>query len=72
MRNIIVNGKEHTVTGNTVSFEEIVHLALGCDDIPAGLTIDYQLLNAGGSISAGETMPVEDGTTFNVTNAVTI
>lgn len=69
---IIVNGREKTVHDHELTFEEIVALAF--DDPPSGpqvlITVAYR--NAAGSphdgsLVAGQTVKVKNGTIFDVT-----
>jgi hypothetical protein len=65
---IIVNGREKKVTDAQVSFDQLVQLAFG--HLPEGgniyYTITFRKGNQAGTVSAGESVPVESGMRFNV------
>jgi len=67
---VIVNGREKVVNKEVLSFAEVVALAF---DTPAGdttmFTVAYRKANQhpeSGTLVAGQTVKVKDGTTFNV------
>lgn len=69
---IIVNGRERTVPGKEVTFEQIVKLAFG--DTPPGENTIYTITYAKaegskheGTLVAGQSVKVKKGTVFNVT-----
>jgi hypothetical protein len=68
---ITVNGRQKTVTTNTLTFEEVVDIAY-----PGGprgdnwvYTVGYRRAegNKSGSLSAGDSVKVKDGMVFDVT-----
>ena len=69
---ITVNGREKVVTSGELSFDEVVRLAF--DPPPSGpyimITVTYRN-GAGrpreGTLGAGQSVKVQDGTVFNVT-----
>ena len=68
---IIVNGRQNTVSSDQVTFDEVVKLAF--DPIPSDPKIIFHVLysnSAGrppsGKLFAGGTVKVKDGTVFNV------
>ena len=69
---IIVNGREKTVTGKEISFNELVQLAF--ETPPPGqnicFTITYRKAQGNkpeGTLAEGEDVKVKKGTIFNVT-----
>ena len=69
---IIVNGRENTVEGDEVTFDQVVDIAY--PDGGRGELITYTVLfyegggrEAEGGLSEGEKVKVKDGTVFNVT-----
>lgn len=67
---IIVNGREKTVTGHTISFEQVVVLAFGAVDAQTIYTMAYTegpAANREGSMVAGTTVHIQKGMIFNVT-----
>ncbi|MDZ5146327.1 multiubiquitin domain-containing protein [Microbacterium testaceum] len=69
---IIVNGTKHTVTGSTVFFETVT--AIAYPEPPAGaqllFTVGYSRAVAPrptGTLRAGESVTIKNGTIFNVT-----
>ena len=69
---IIVNGKQKTVKGESVSYSEVVQL--GFKDPPTGPNISFSITyedgphaNPQGSLSEGGHVKVKDGMIFNVT-----
>ena len=68
---IIVNGRQKTVSSDEVTFNDVVKLAL--DPVPSDPSIIFHVLysnSAGrpsaGKLFAGGTVKVQDGTVFNV------
>lgn len=68
---IVVNGRDTVVTDETLSFEQVVALAF---DMPANdttvFTVTYRHAHqnpAEGTLVAGQTVKVKNGTIFNVT-----
>src|SRR4051812_17872768 len=68
---IIVNGRPKTVEDHRVSFEQVVRLAF--DPVPAGpnvvITVSYRHADQRpeqGTLIAGQSVKVKDGTVFNV------
>lgn len=69
---IIVNGREKTVTGKEICFDELVKLAY--DNPPTGqnicFTITYRKAAGSkheGTLAEGECVKIKKGTIFNVT-----
>ena len=65
--NIIINGRPRRVVEKTMSFEEIVALAF--NPIPPGafFTVTYSHGHTGGTLVPGQTVPVQNGMKFDVT-----
>lgn len=64
---VIINGRPRKVTSNILSFEEIVALAFTPVPPSAFFTVTYSHGNTGGSLTAGNTVPVQNGMKFDVT-----
>ncbi len=67
---IIVNGRERTVDGNTISYESLVQLAFGNASSDTIYTITFKKgpnANPQGSMVAGSVVKLECGMIFNVT-----
>lgn len=68
---IIVNGRPRTVTGDIVTFEQIVQLAFpGSHDCNTAFEMTYQMAASSppiGALAPGGTVKVKKGTIFNVT-----
>ncbi len=69
---IIVNGREKTVTGRELLFNEL--LALAFDEVPTGEFICFTVTfrrgvgnKPEGSLTEGETVKIKQGMIFNVT-----
>lgn len=64
---VIVNGRPKKVPDKDISFEEVVALAF--DPVPpnAFFTVTWSHGNKGGSLVAGQTVPVQSGMKFDVT-----
>ncbi|MDQ6883735.1 MAG: multiubiquitin domain-containing protein [Candidatus Dormibacteraeota bacterium] len=69
---IVVNGREKTVTGKTLSFDELLRLAF--DPVPTGtnwvFTVTYRKGDdekSDGTLVAGQTVKIKKGMIFNVT-----
>lgn len=67
---IIVNGRPREVTGNKISYEEVVKLAF--PDDPSNQDSDYTVAYANphgkdGTLVAGQGTTVKEGMVFNVT-----
>jgi len=64
---IIVNGRPKKVTGTEISFDQVVALAF--DPIPpnAFFTVTWSHGNQGGSLTAGNKVPIQNGMKFDVT-----
>lgn len=68
--NIIVNGREYTVATKRVSFDQIVALSGLPDGQNTVFTVTYRRAEGHkpeGTLVAGQTVEVKDGTIFNVT-----
>lgn len=68
---IIVNGREKTVEGDEISFEQVV--PLGLDPVPSGpnvvITVTYSDAKGpqqSGTLTAGHSVEIKNGTRFNV------
>lgn len=68
---IVVNGREKTVEGDVIAFEEVV--ALGLDPVPEGpnvvITVTYSDARGpkhDGTLTAGHSVEIKNGTRFNV------
>ena len=67
---IVVNGREKTVTGKTISFAQVVHLAFGTVDPQTIYTMTYAegpASNREGSMVVGDSVNLQSGMIFNVT-----
>ncbi len=65
--NIIVNGRPKKVTQTVISFEEVVALAFNPVPPNAFFTVTYSHGNQGGSLTAGKSIPIQNGMKFDVT-----
>ena len=65
--NIIVNGRPKMVPGPSISFEEVVALAFNPVPPNAFFTVTWSHGHQGGSLTAGHSVPVENGMKFDVT-----
>lgn len=65
--NIIVNGRPRKVAQQVVSFEDIVALAFNPVPPNAFFTVTYSHGNDGGSLTAGNSVPIRNGMKFDVT-----
>jgi hypothetical protein len=65
--NIIVNGRPKKVPGPTISFEQVVALAFNPVPPNAFFTVTWSHGNQGGSLTAGNSVPVQNGMKFDVT-----
>lgn len=68
---IIVNGREKTVSGRIISYEQVVCLAFGSIDANTVYTVAYKkgpASNPQGSMVAGDVVKLECGMIFNVTS----
>lgn len=65
--NIIVNGRPKKVPDKDMTFEEIVALAFNPLPPNAFFTVTYSHGNKSGSLLAGQTVPIQNGMIFNVT-----
>ncbi|MFG2939691.1 multiubiquitin domain-containing protein [Streptomyces sp. NPDC048282] len=68
---IVVNAREKTVHQDTLTFEEVVRLAL--DPVPSGpnvlITVSFRHAHqkpADGTLSNGESVEIKNGTVFTV------
>jgi hypothetical protein len=67
---IIVNGREKTVSGRTISYEQVVRLAFDASDPDTIYTVTFKKgppSNPQGSMVAGDVVKLECGMIFNVT-----
>lgn len=71
---IIVNGRPRTVTGNVVTFDQIVQLAFpGAHDCNVVFDVTYQKAASqppAGQLGPGGSVKIKKGTVFNVTRTV--
>ena len=71
---IIVNGRQRTVTGNIVTFDQIVQLAFpGAHDCNVVFDVTYQKAASqppAGQLGPGGSVNIKKGTVFNVTRTV--
>lgn len=71
---IIVNGRPRTVTGNIVTFDQIVQLAFpGTHDCNVAFDVTYQKAASrppAGQLGPGGSVKIKKGTVFNVTRTV--
>jgi hypothetical protein len=68
---IIVNGREKTVSGRTISYEQVVRLAFDSIDANTVYTVAYKkgpASNPQGSMASGDVVKLECGMIFNVTS----
>jgi hypothetical protein len=65
--NIIVNGRPKKVPDKDISFDEVVALAFNPVPPNAFFTVTYSHGNQGGSLTAGNSVPVQNGMKFDVT-----
>jgi hypothetical protein len=70
---IIVNGREHKVTNNVLSFADVVNLAF--PNHPSGdsviFTVTYRNADSDrreGTLVEGQTVTIKNGTVFNVSS----
>jgi Multiubiquitin len=65
--NIIVNGRPKKVPDKNISFDEVVALAFNPVPPNAFFTVTWSHGNQGGSLTAGNSVPVQNGMKFDVT-----
>lgn len=65
--NIIVNGRPKKVPDQPISFDAVVALAFNPVPPNAFFTVTYSHGNQGGSLTAGHSVPVQNGMKFDVT-----
>lgn len=65
--NIIVNGRPKKVSGPSISFEQVVALAFNPVPSNAFFTVTWSHGNEGGSLTPGKSVPIKNGTKFDVT-----
>lgn len=65
--NIIVNGRPKKVPDQPISFEQVVALAFNPAPPNAFFTATWSHGNQGGSLTAGQTVAVQNGMKFDVT-----
>jgi hypothetical protein len=65
--NIIVNGRPKKVAWSEITFEQVVALAF--DPVPPGafFTVTWSHGNQEGSLTAGKSVTIQNGTKFDVT-----
>jgi hypothetical protein len=68
---IVVNGREKTVSGNEISYEQVVRL--GLDPVPTGPNVAITVTYSGarsrpdsGTLTPGHSIGIKKGTRFNV------
>ena len=64
---IIVNGRPKKVNQSVISFEQVVALAFNPVPPNAFFTVTYSHGNQGGSLTAGNSTPIQNGMKFDVT-----
>lgn len=64
---IIVNGRPKKVTGTEISFDQVVALAFNPVPPNAFFTVTWSHGNQGGSLTAGNSVPIQNGMKFDVT-----
>jgi hypothetical protein len=64
---IIVNGRPKKVTGTEISFDQVVALAFNPVPPNAFFTVMWSHGNQGGSLTAGNKVPIQNGMKFDVT-----
>jgi hypothetical protein len=64
---IIVNGRPKKVNQTAISFGEVVALAFNPVPANAFFTVTYSHGNQGGSLTAGNSVPIQNGMKFDVT-----
>ncbi len=65
--NIIVNGRPKKVPGPKISFEQVVALAFSPIPPNAFFTVTWSHGNQGGSLTAGNSVEVQNGMKFDAT-----
>jgi hypothetical protein len=65
--NIIVNGRPKKVPGPSISFEQVVALAFNPVPPNALFTVTWNHGNKGGSLTPGNSVPLENGMKFDAT-----
>lgn len=65
--NIIVNGRPRKVSGPSITFEKVVALAFNPLPPNAFFTVTWSHGNQGGSLTAGKSVPIQNGMKFDVT-----
>ena len=64
---IIVNGRPKKVPDKDISFEDVVALAFNPVPPNAFFTVTWSHGNKAGSLTAGNSIPIENGIKFDVT-----
>ena len=64
---IIVNGRPKKVNQAVISFADVVALAFNPVPPNAFFTVTYSHGNQGGSLTAGNSVPIQNGMKFEVT-----
>jgi hypothetical protein len=66
---VIVNGRPKKVSSDALSYEDVIALAF--ETLPSGenvvITVSWRHGNDNGTLTAGKTVTVKDGTKFDVT-----
>lgn len=65
--NIIVNGRPKKVPGDVISFDQVVALAFNPIPPNAFFTVVWSHGNQSQSLTAGHTVPLQNGMKFDVT-----
>jgi hypothetical protein len=70
---IVVNAQQHTVANKEISFAEVVTLAYGADatNPDKTFTVSYRKSDNNkhdGTLAAGDSVKIKDGTVFSVTS----
>jgi hypothetical protein len=65
--NIIVNGRPKKFPGTDISFQQVVSLAFNPVPPNAFFTVTWSHGNRAGSLTAGNSVPIENGMKFDVT-----
>lgn len=66
--NIIVNGRPKKLPGDTISFDQVVALAFPNANSNTIFTVTYRHGNREGRLKKGETINIQNGMHFDVTD----